>query len=269
VIDVRTELASGLPRILGTESDIRDALTNLIFNAVDAMPEGGTLTLRTRQVAQSVELEVRDSGAGMDDETRRRCFEPFFTTKGERGTGMGLAMVYGMVQRHDAQIEIESALGVGTTVRVQFKIAPSVTATAAKPAATRPHRPLNLLVIDDDPLVAQSLLHVLNHAGHTVTTADGGQAGIDAFAAANRQKQSFDVVMTDLGMPYVDGRAVAAAIKSMSPRTPVLLLTGWGQRLSTEQTVPEYVDRLLSKPPKLIELSAALAELTAEPDSKR
>jgi len=269
VIDVRTELASGLPKILGTESDIRDALTNLVFNAVDAMPEGGTLTLRTRQVAQSVELEVRDSGAGMDDETRRRCFEPFFTTKGERGTGMGLAMVYGMVQRHDAQIEIESALGVGTTVRVQFKIAPSVTATAAKPAATRPHRPLNLLVIDDDPLVAQSLLHVLNHAGHTVTTADGGQAGIDAFAAANRQKQSFDVVMTDLGMPYVDGRAVAAAIKSMSPRTPVLLLTGWGQRLSTEQTVPEYVDRLLSKPPKLIELSAALAELTAESDSKR
>jgi CheY-like chemotaxis protein len=171
-----------------------------------------------------------------------------------------------MVQRHDAQIEIESALGVGTTVRVQFKIAPSVTAIAAKPAATRPHRPLNLLVIDDDPLVAQSLLHVLNHEGHSVTTADGGQAGIDAFAAAN-PAQPFDVVMTDLGMPYVDGRAVAAAIKALSPRTPVLLLTGWGQRLSTEQTVPEYVDRLLSKPPKLTELSAALAELTAESKS--
>ena len=268
VIDVRTELAGGLPKVLGTESDIRDALTNLIFNAVDAMPEGGTLTLRTRQVAQSVELDVRDTGAGMDEDTRRRCFEPFFTTKGERGTGMGLAMVYGMVQRHDAQIEIESAPGVGTTVRLQFKIAPAVTTAATKPAATRPHRPLNLLVIDDDPLVAQSLLHVLNHEGHTVTTADGGQAGIDAFASANKQAQPFDVVMTDLGMPYVDGRAVAAAIKAMSPRTPVLLLTGWGQRLSTEQTVPEYVDRLLSKPPKLAELSAALAELTTEADHK-
>jgi signal transduction histidine kinase/ActR/RegA family two-component response regulator len=268
VIDVRTELASGLPKVLGTESDIRDALTNLIFNAVDAMPEGGTLTLRTRQVAQLVELDVRDTGAGMDEETRRRCFEPFFTTKGERGTGMGLAMVYGMVQRHDAQIEIESAPGVGTAVRLQFKVAPAVATTAAKPAAARPHRPLNLLVIDDDPLVAQSLLHVLNHEGHTVTTADGGQAGIDAFASANGQGQPFDVVMTDLGMPYVDGRAVAAAIKAMSPLTPVLLLTGWGQRLSTEQTVPEYVDRLLSKPPKLAELSATLAELTAETDSK-
>jgi signal transduction histidine kinase/ActR/RegA family two-component response regulator len=267
VIDVRTDLANSLPRILGTESDIRDALTNLVFNAVDAMPDGGTLTLRTRQIAQLVELDLCDTGAGMDEETRRRCIEPFFTTKGERGTGMGLAMVYGMVQRHDAQIEIESALGVGTTVRLQFKTAPSV-AAAPKPAVLRPHRPLNLLVIDDDPLVAQSLLHVLNHQGHTVTTADGGQAGIDAFAAANKQARPFDVVMTDLGMPYVDGRAVAAAIKSMSPRTPILLLTGWGQRLSTEQTVPEHVDRLLSKPPKLAELSAALAEMTADTDSK-
>jgi signal transduction histidine kinase/ActR/RegA family two-component response regulator len=267
VIDVRTELASGLPRILGTESDIRDALTNLVFNAVDAMPDGGTLTLRTRQVGQLVELDLSDTGAGMDEETRRRCIEPFFTTKGERGTGMGLAMVYGMVQRHDAQIEIDSALGVGTTVRLQFKAAPSV-AVAPKRAVLRPNRPLNLLVIDDDPLVAQSLLHVLNHEGHTVTTADGGQAGIDAFATANKQARPFDVVMTDLGMPYVDGRAVAAAIKSMSPRTPILLLTGWGQRLSTEQNVPEHVDRLLSKPPKLAELSAALAEMTADTDSK-
>src|SRR4030095_1484606 len=132
----------------------------------------GTLTLRTRALSQQVELEVRDTGAGMDEETRRRCFEPFFTTKGERGTGMGLAMVYGMVQRHDAQIEIERHLGVGAPVRLKFKIAPAVTTTAAKPAATRPHRPLNLLVIDDDPLVAQSLSHVLNHEGHTGTTAD-------------------------------------------------------------------------------------------------
>jgi CheY-like chemotaxis protein len=268
VIDVRTDLPGSLPRILGTESDIRDALTNLIFNAVDAMPDGGTLTLRTRQVSPAVELEVRDTGAGMDEETRRRCFEPFFTTKGERGTGMGLAMVYGMAQRHDAQIEIDSKLGVGTAVRVQFRAAPSAATAAAKPAATRPHRPLRLLVIDDDPLVAQSLLHVLNHDGHAVTTADGGQAGIDAFAAALGEGRPFDVVMTDLGMPYVDGRSVAAAVKALSPHTPVLLLTGWGQRLSTEQTVPEHVDRLLSKPPKLAELSAALAQLTADTDHK-
>ncbi|HKU16829.1 MAG TPA: ATP-binding protein [Steroidobacteraceae bacterium] len=278
VINVRTELAGSLPRILGTESDIRDALTNLIFNAVDAMPEGGTLMLRTREMpadkhfaaqgAQLVELAVRDTGTGMDEETRRRCFEPFFTTKGERGTGMGLAMVYGMAQRHDAQVEIDSAPGAGTTVRVSFRIATAAARAAAQPAAAAPQRPLRLLVIDDDPLVSQSLLHVLHHEGHTVTTADGGQAGIDAFVEALRAGRPFDVVMTDLGMPYVDGRAVALAVKSMSPRTPVLLLTGWGQRLVTEQTIPEHVDRLLSKPPKLAELAAALAELTRDTDRK-
>jgi signal transduction histidine kinase/ActR/RegA family two-component response regulator len=268
VIDVRTDLHSGMPKILGTESDIRDALTNLIFNAVDAMPHGGSLTVRTRRVSQAIELEVRDTGTGMDEETRRRCLEPFFTTKGERGTGMGLAMVYGMVQRHDAHIDIESEPGVGTAVRLQFRVAPAVEAAAAKQAATRPQRPLQLLVVDDDPLVAQSLLHVLQHEGHAVTTADGGQAGIDAFSARHREGRTFDVVMTDLGMPYVDGRSVAAAVKAVSPRTPVLLLTGWGQRLSTEQTVPEHVDRLLSKPPKLAELLAALAELTADTEHK-
>lgn len=270
VIHVQTELASNLPRVLGTESDIRDALTNLIFNAVDAMPEGGTLTLRTRAAAgQAVELEVSDTGAGMDEDTRRRCLEPFFTTKGERGTGMGLAMVYGMAQRHDAQIEIDSTPGQGTTIRLRFKVAPRTAALEAQNAIARAHRPLHLLVIDDDPLVAQSLFHVLQHEGHTVTTADGGQAGIDAFSAALRGAKPFDVVMTDLGMPYVDGRAVAKAVKTLSPQTPVLLLTGWGQRLRTEQSIPEHVDRLLSKPPKLVELTGALAELTAEMDAER
>lgn len=270
VIHVQTELASNLPRVLGTESDIRDALTNLIFNAVDAMSEGGTLTLRTRAAAgQAVELEVSDTGAGMDEDTRRRCLEPFFTTKGERGTGMGLAMVYGMAQRHDAQIEIDSTPSQGTTIRLRFKVAPRTAALEAQNAIARAHRPLRLLVIDDDPLVAQSLFHVLQHEGHTVTTADGGQAGIDAFSAALRGAKPFDVVMTDLGMPYVDGRAVAKAVKTLSPQTPVLLLTGWGQRLRTEQSIPEHVDRMLSKPPKLVELTGALAELTAEMDAER
>jgi signal transduction histidine kinase/ActR/RegA family two-component response regulator len=272
VIRVARELAADLPKVLGIESDIRDALTNLIFNAVDAMPTGGTLTLRTRTAAASngngeraVELEVGDTGAGMDEETRRRCFDPFFTTKGERGTGMGLAMVYGMVQRHGAHVEIDSAVGHGTTVRVQFVVAtPSATRTLLSPK--RPKRALNLLVVDDDPLVGQSLQHVLSNEGHSVTSVDGGQAGIDAFCAAHDQGKPFDVVMTDLGMPYVDGRAVAAAVKALSPHTPVLLLTGWGQRLSTEQNIPENVDQLLSKPPKLPDLLQALADLTVDKD---
>src|SRR5205823_4591476 len=124
VIQIRTELAPDLPNIAGIESEIREALVNLIFNAVDAMPEGGTLTLRTRASqdqsastpVQHVTVEVEDTGVGMQEETRRRCLEPFFTTKGERGTGLGLAMVFGVTRRHNAEVEIESATGKGTIV---------------------------------------------------------------------------------------------------------------------------------------------------------
>lgn len=265
VIDVRTDLASKLPKIMGTESDIRDALTNLIFNAVDAMPSGGTLTLRTRPSggeSLGVDLEVTDTGTGMDEHTKRRCIEPFFTTKGERGTGMGLAMVYGMAKRHNAQIEIDSAVGQGTTIRVRFAAAPEqATQTTPAPNVIVSTGKQRLLVIDDDPLLREALLRILETEGHDVTVVDGGQAGIDAFTAAHREGRPFDAVMTDLGMPYVDGRLVAAAVKKLSPRTPVILLTGWGQRLNTEQSVPEYVDVVLSKPPKLPELRRTLAEL--------
>lgn len=274
VIDVHQDLAPQLPKIMGTESDIRDALTNLIFNAVDAMPAGGTLSLRTRPVngeSPSVVLEVTDTGMGMDERTKRRCIEPFFTTKGERGTGMGLAMVYGMAKRHSAQIEIESAVGQGTAFRIKFAIAPEQAATVeTAPSVIVTGTKQRLLVIDDDPLLREALLRILETEGHDVTVVDGGQAGIDTFIAAHREGRPFDAVMTDLGMPYVDGRGVAAAVKQVSPRTPVILLTGWGQRLNTEQSVPANVDVVLSKPPRLLELRRTLAELqttsaTAQP----
>ena len=269
VIDVRTELPGGLPKILGTESDIRDALTNLVFNAVDAMPEGGTLTLRTRtDRGTSSSWKCATPARAW---TRRRAAAASSRSSPPRASAARAWAWRWCTAWSSATTRRSRSIAHPARARrcaCSSRSRRAMAAMAAKPAATRPHRPLNLLVIDDDPLVAQSLLHVLNHEGHTVTTADGGQAGIDAFTAATRQSKPFDVVMTDLGMPYVDGRAVAAAVKALSPRTPVLLLTGWGQRLSTEQTVPEHVDRLLSKPPKLAELSAALAELTADTDSK-
>lgn len=264
VIDVVKELAADLPNVKGTESDIRDALTNLIFNAVDAMPEGGRLILRTSldraaDASEAIILEVTDTGIGMDEETRRRCLEPFFTTKGERGTGMGLAMVYGMANRQGAKLEIDSTLGQGTTFRIKFARAEQVAAEQYISGSNLRTRGLKLLVIDDDPLLREALLHILESEGHTVTVAEGGQAGIAAFTA--RKKADFDAVFTDLGMPYVDGRAVANAVKAHSPDTPVIMLTGWGQRLSTEQTVPPNVDVVLSKPPSLHDLRRALAQL--------
>jgi NO-binding membrane sensor protein with MHYT domain/nitrogen-specific signal transduction histidine kinase/ActR/RegA family two-component response regulator len=257
-IEMRIELAPEVPAIMGADNEIREALTNLIFNAVDAMPDGGPLTLRTQVVRQFVQVEVIDAGIGMDEDTRRKCLEPFFTTKGERGTGLGLAMVYGAMQRHSADIEIESAVGRGTTLRLSFAIptTPAVEVVVT-PASAVP--PLRILVVDDDPLVLQSLRDTLEAEGHGVTTADGGQAGIDAFLAAQAQGNTFPVVITDLGMPYVDGRKVSSAVKTAASGTIILLLTGWGQRLIAEGDIPPQVDRVLSKPPKLRELREALA----------
>ncbi len=272
VIRVDTDFAEDLPTISGAESEIRDAVTNLVLNAIDAMPDGGAITLRSRSVpahaetpsarsATHVQIDVRDTGAGMSEKTRSRCLEPFFTTKGERGTGLGLAMVYGMVQRHSAELEVLSELGTGTTMRLTFPV--SVIAGTPRIQERRlPEKPLRLLLVDDDPLLLKSLREVIEQDGHIVTIADGGQAGLDAFSVAEQSNERFDVVITDLGMPYVDGRSVAAGIKSQSPATPVILLTGWGHRLIVDQEIPANVDRVLSKPPRLVELREALAEMT-------
>jgi CheY-like chemotaxis protein len=252
---------------MGAEHEIRDALTNLVFNAVDAMPAGGAITVRTRELVSAQGdrrslIEVKDTGIGMDEDTRRRCLEPFYTTKGERGTGLGLAMVYGMVQRHSAELEIESEIGQGTTVRLSF---PSHTSSIITPSqVTRPAatgRQLRILLVDDDPVLIKSLQDTLQEDGHLVWAAHGGQAGIDAFTAARQNGGCFDVVVTDLGMPHVDGRKVATTIKRISSATPIILLTGWGQRMLDEQERPDHVDKVLSKPPRLTELRAALAEL--------
>ncbi len=261
VIEVRREFAPELPVVMGVESEVREALTNLMFNAIDAMPDGGIVILRTGIATEDtgVYLEVCDNGIGMDEDTRRRCLEPFFTTKGERGTGLGLAMVYGMVKRHSADIDIRSTVGEGTTVRLSFSRQSASIPLAGEPAAPLPVLPpLRILVVDDDPLLLKSLRDILEADGHEVTTANGGQEGIDGFQAAFQRGMAFAVVISDLGMPYVDGRTVASAIKNLSPSTPVILLTGWGQRLIAEGDVPAHVDRVLSKPPKLGQLRQAL-----------
>ena len=269
MVDLQTYLADPLPNIMGAEHEIRDALTNLIFNAVDAMPTGGTLAVRTRRATVAdgetrVLIEVTDTGVGMDEDTRRRCLEPFYTTKGERGTGLGLAMVYGMIQRHSAELEIDSAPGKGTTVRLNF---PAVTSSAVSlpksKSAAVVKRSLRILLVDDDPLLIKSLQDTLQEDGHLVTATHGGHEGIEAFAAAAKRGECFDIVVTDLGMPHVDGRKVATSVKGVSPTTPVVLLTGWGQRLIATNDAPAHVDKVLAKPPRLHELRAALAELVA------
>ena len=221
------------------------------------------MTLRTRVDEGRVQVEVIDTGSGMDEDSKRRCLEPFFTTKGERGTGLGLAMVYGMVQRHSADIAIESEVGRGTRVSLSFAAASAnapvqVTAPVAVPAG------LHILLVDDDPVLLKSLSDALEADGHTIVTANGGREGIETFREVHAGQKSFSVVVTDLGMPYVDGRQVANAVKTMSPGSPVILLTGWGQRLQAEGDLPAHVDLVLSKPPRLRELREALARCCAK-----
>lgn len=277
-IDVKSELAQSLPPIMGVESEIRDALTNLIFNAVDAMPHGGTLRIVTYSAEREetggrgnagrpthVFLEVADTGTGMDDETRQRCLEPFFTTKGERGTGLGLAMVYGTMQRHSGDIEIKSAVGMGSSIRLLFPLPYEVVDERARSERhAEPMRSLRILIVDDDLLLRKSLHDALHADGHQVVAADGGQAGIDTFRNAHERGEPFEIVITDLGMPHVDGRAVAQGVKETSAATAVILLTGWGQRMKSEGDIPAHVDRVLSKPPKLKELRGALAAVAQE-----
>jgi len=264
VIELRTELAPNPPPLMAVESELCDALVNLIFNAVDAMPDGGTLTVRTRVIdgpVPRVGIEVNDSGTGMDEETQRHCLEPFFTTKGEHGTGLGLAMVYGAVQRHGGRLQIDSALGRGTTVSLRLPAALAATAVpvAERPAPAAVPRSLHLLIVDDDPMLLKSLRDILEGDGHVVTAASSGQAGIDAFLDAKARGDVFGAVITDLGMPHIDGHRVAAAVKAASPATPVVLLTGWGRRLVDDGNKPPHVDEVVGKPPRLRDLREALA----------
>lgn len=274
VIRLQTEFANGSPTVMGAESEIRDALTNLIFNAVDAMPDGGTLTLRTRLVAalqpgelpavEQLHVEVQDTGTGMSEETRRRCLEPFYTTKGDRGTGLGLAMVFGMVQRHSAELEIDSAPGRGTTVRLIFSVPVAARAPELRAPRVKLTRSLRILIVDDDPMVIKAVTHLLRGDGHRVTAFDGGVAAIGAVRASVVRNEPFDIVITDLGMPSMDGREVAAEVHASSPATPVVMLTGWGHRLISDNDIPPHVSRVLSKPARLTELREALADLTME-----
>src|SRR5439155_736086 len=157
--------------VAGNAADLREALTNLVFNAVDAMPGGGTLTISTRMIGDAAVLAIRDTGVGMTEEVRLRCLEPFFTTKGEYGTGLGLGLVYGIVQRHQGALEIESAPGAGTTFSLRLPIWSQGAPEAAVPSAARETEPLRVLVVEDEPLIRRALVEYLSVDGHTVETA--------------------------------------------------------------------------------------------------
>jgi signal transduction histidine kinase len=275
-INLQCKLEPGLPLLLSDPSDLREALINLIFNSVDALPTGGTIHLATRSLnrpasaggkpdERQLQIEVRDDGVGMDEKTRQRCLEPFFSTKAQRGgTGLGLAMVYGMMQRHEGTIDIESSPGKGTTIHLTFPIRESVSQTVAgvHPPGRLKQSSLNILCIDDEPQMLRLLGDCLPSFGHRVTISSSGEKGLELFRAAKLRNQPYEMVITDLGLPGVDGHQVAKAIKTESPGMPVIMLTGWGKLMKDNKEVPPDVDALVDKPPNLRRLNDLIGQLT-------
>jgi PAS domain S-box-containing protein len=250
-----------LPPILGHAPEIREVLTNLIFNAVDAMPDGGRLTLAGAATPTGITLALRDTGVGMTEDVRRKIFEPFFTTKGVKGTGLGLAVVYSILERHGGRVAVASAPGQGTTVTLHFQAA---AAGIAAPAAALPLRPAprRLLLIDDETTVRTTMGTLLRAVGHEVTEAENGPDGLASLAG-----RPVDLVITDLGMPDMTGWEVARQIKATHPRLPVILLTGWGQQAPPPASGQECVDRVLDKPIRLEALQEVIAALTGPGES--
>ena len=260
-ITLRASLAPEIPLLLADAAELREMLTNLIFNAVDALPQGGEITLGTRAQAGEVLLEVSDTGTGMDEETRRRCLEPFFTTKGQKGTGLGLAMVYGTMQRHGGRIDLQSAPGQGTTFVFYFPVKAKAAETAVAPVDGVQHS-LSILTVDDQPVLCEILAEHLAEDWHTVETAADGREALEKFRA-KAVEHPYDLVITDKAMPHMNGEQLAAAIKAMAPGTRVILLTGYGAT-SDGSLLPANIDMVVDKPVTRQTLREAIARVMAE-----
>ncbi|MBI4199466.1 MAG: PAS domain S-box protein [Chloroflexi bacterium] len=258
-VSIRIEVElQPIPPIRGNEGELREALTNLIFNAVDAMPQGGTMTAATRLEGDQAVLAVEDTGVGMTEEVRRRCFEPFFITTGEQGTGLGLAVVYGIVQRHGGTIEVESEVGKGTTFRIRLPVQTPPEEGSGRETAEGPLRHLHVLVVDDEPLVREVVASYLGGDGHTVETAGSGREALAVLHAGH----TFDLVLTDGAMPQMSGAELAARIKGMMPATPIFMLSGFGDAIQATGEKPANVDQVVPKPVTLAQLREALAVVT-------
>ena len=251
-ISVETDLHD-VPNILGAASELREVFVNLILNAVQAMPEGGTLRFETDTTRSGqVYVNVRDTGIGMSTEVQQNIFEPLFTTKGDDGTGMGLAASYGIVQEHEGTIDVSSEPGEGTRFTLTFPPAEGDPAPTVEEAPDTPSPEpdgVSVLVVDDEEMVRSTVTRLLTLSGHEVDRASSGDEALEMFSA-----DDYDIVFTDFGMPEMTGAELAHALKEKAPHLPVVLLTGYTE---TEAALDE-VDGILSKPFKRDDLDTAI-----------
>jgi signal transduction histidine kinase/ActR/RegA family two-component response regulator len=243
-VDLTTQFGE-IPLIMGNPSELREVLTNIIFNAVDAMPEGGKLTIVTQpQTEDWVEIRIGDTGIGMTEEVKKRVFDPFFTTKGVTNSGLGMSVSYGIVKRHGGEILIESEPGKGTTFIIHLPTGYGEEGSAVKEVApVKESRQARILVIDDEDSVRDILSRMLKTKGHQVVVASNGEEGIERF-----RSEPFDLVFTDLGMPKLSGWDVGKMIKGINPNIPIAMITGWGVELDRDKLNESGIDLIVSKP---------------------
>jgi len=253
-ITVETDLPT-IPSFLGHPPEVREILTNLIFNAVDAMPEGGTLRFSTSSEEGRIFIRVSDTGVGMTEEECSRCLEPFYTTKGELGTGLGLAAVYGFVQRYGGSVGIQSRKWAGTTFTLTLPSSSARTMEAENSGTPR-MRPLRVLVVDDQEIIRQIIAEMLQADGHDALPVENC-----AEVLRHLGLSKWDLVISDQSMPVMTGSQLAAEMRAAKSKVPLILLTGFGDEMRTNGGTPPGVDLLVSKPLTASSLRRAIASV--------
>ena len=245
--------------IMGDESELREVLVNMVFNAVDAMPQGGILTLAAEEHNEIVEISVRDTGTGMNEDVRLRIFDPFFTTKDKSGMGLGLAVSYGIIRRHEGTVEVESEVGRGTNIRLQLPVAENVAGNQLVDEVVATALPLGqssqtrILVVDDQEYVRDLLRDILEKEGCKVTVAAGGHEALSLF-----DKEDFDAIFTDVGMPVMNGWELSQAVRERNNDIPLAVITGWGEAVGSHERKAARVDWVVAKPfdtPQIAEIA--------------
>jgi CheY-like chemotaxis protein/anti-sigma regulatory factor (Ser/Thr protein kinase) len=257
-MDLRLDLRAA-QMIHGRSAALTEVMTNLVLNAMDAMPDGGTLGIATRDAGDTVIVSVTDTGIGMPEHVRRRVFEPFFSTKGEAGSGLGLSMAYSIMRRHGGDIRVDSEPSRGTTFTLTLPAAGETDAAAPPPSAATPRRSVRILLVDDEPQVLSALTELLEGAGHEVSAAASGAAALRIYVPGR-----YEVVLTNVGMAGMNGWEVAERIRAVDATVPVLFITGWGLREDEHARLSALrIHRCLFKPVRPDELDAAVQAAVA------
>jgi signal transduction histidine kinase/ActR/RegA family two-component response regulator len=254
-IELTTQMGD-VPIIMGNPPELREVLTNILFNAIDAMPKGGKLSVVTQPQAEDwVEVRISDTGIGMTEEVKKRVFDPFFTTKGVTNSGLGMSVSYGIVKRHGGEILIESEPGKGTTFIIHLPTGYEEETVVKEVIPIKESQQARVLVIDDEDSIRDILSRILETKGHQVVVASNGEEGIERF-----KSEPFDLVFTDLGMPKLSGWDVGKAIKGINPKIPIAMITGWGVELDKEKLKESGIDLIVSKPFNFNQVIRAVSE---------